>query len=243
MQAERTGTAWQKRRRQPERMDDPGLPVQLHRQALKGLARLNRVSGIARVLFGELRQVARAIPDRPLRVLDVACGGADVLIACARRAAREGLQFQFTGCDRSSTALEAASEAARHHGCSDCRFYCHDILAEELPESYDVVMNALFLHHLDEDEVVTAVSHMAAAARRRLLIDDLLRSRFGYWLARLACHALTRSPVVHFDGPVSVQAAFSEAELATLLPQAVPWNWQFRRHWPQRILCVGRPQP
>ncbi|HHK42839.1 MAG TPA: methyltransferase domain-containing protein, partial [Planctomycetaceae bacterium] len=222
---------------------DPTLPVQLHRQALKGLARLNRVSGIARVLFGELRQVARAVPDRPLRVLDVACGGADVLIACARRAAREGLRFQFTGCDRSPTALEAASEAARRHGCSDCRFYGHDILAEELPESYDVVMNTLFLHHLDEEEVVTAVSHMAAAARRRLLIDDLLRSRFGYWLAQLACRTLTRSPVVHFDGPVSVQAAFSEAELATLLPQAVPWNWQFRRHWPERILCVGRPQP
>ncbi len=163
MQAERTGTAWQKRRRQPERMDDPTLPVQLHRQALKGLARLNRVSGIARVLFGELRQVARAIPDRPLRVLDVECGGADVLIACARRAAREGLRFQFTGCDRSSTALQAASEAARRHGCSDRRFYGHDILAEDLPESYDVVMNTLFLHHLDEEEVVTAVSHMAAA--------------------------------------------------------------------------------
>ncbi len=242
MQAERTATAWQKRRRQPERMDDPRLPAPLHRQALRGLARLNRVSGIARVLFRELRQVAREVPDRPLRILDVACGGADVLLACARRAVRAGLRFQFTGCDRSPTALEAASEAAHRHGCSDCRFFCHDILAEELPESYDVVMNTLFLHHLDEEEVVTAVRHMAAAATQRLLIDDLLRSRFGYWLAQLACRALSRSPVVHFDGPVSVQAAFSEQELATLLPKAVPWSWQFCRHWPQRILCVGRPQ-
>ena len=241
MQAERTGTVWEARRRQPERMDDPQLPADLHRKALRDLARLNAICGVARVVYAELRRVAHEAGGRPLRVLDVACGGGDVLLACAQRAARENLLFEFAGCDRSATALEAASEAAERGGPA-CRFYTHDILAGPLPESYDVVMSTLFLHHLSEEEVVTALRHMAAAATRCLLIDDLVRSRLGYWLAQLACHVFSRSPVVRFDGPVSVKAAFREAELAALLPRAVPWSWRFRRHWPQRILCVGRPQ-
>src|SRR5690606_32364894 len=98
------------RDRIPELMDDPGLDPGEHRRALAGLARINRVSGSAGVLWGPVRGLARGQPDRPLRVLDVATGSGDVPVRLSRKAAAAGLdRIAFHGCDLSPTAVEAAA--------------------------------------------------------------------------------------------------------------------------------------
>jgi hypothetical protein len=66
------------RNRQPELMDDPGLDEGLHHGALRGLARLNVVTRSSHLLWVAIRRLADEVPDRPLRILDVASGGGDV---------------------------------------------------------------------------------------------------------------------------------------------------------------------
>jgi hypothetical protein len=51
-------------------------------------------------------------------------------------------------------------------------------------------------------------------------VNDLTRSRAGLVLVWAACRLLTRSPVVHFDGPVSVRAAFTPREALALAERA-----------------------
>ena len=113
------------RDRQPEQMDAPNLPKDEHLRALAGLARLNRVSGVATAMYRQLRRHAVALGDRPLNVLDVASGGGDVPVAWAARAKREGLRLQLTLLDVSAVAVEEQHVAAafvvallvpRHHG-------------------------------------------------------------------------------------------------------------------------------
>jgi hypothetical protein len=65
------------RRLQPELMDQPGLDPARHRQALRGLRRINFWSRSAGILWPALAGLARAA-QRPLRVLDQATGGGDV---------------------------------------------------------------------------------------------------------------------------------------------------------------------
>jgi hypothetical protein len=77
---------------------------------------------------------------------------------------------------------------------------------------------------------------MAAAAQRLVLVDDLRRTRFGYALAWIACQLLTRSPVVHTDGPRSVRAAFTLAEARQLAARAGLDDCRISPHWPQRFL-------
>ena len=56
---------------QPEAMDDPSLEAGRHRRALRGLSRLNRLSGSVRIVWPSIRALARR-EKRRLRILDLA---------------------------------------------------------------------------------------------------------------------------------------------------------------------------
>lgn len=230
------------RDRQPELMDQPGLDAAPHRRALRALRRINVISRIDHAVWREIAGLAAATNGSPLRVLDVASGGGDVAIRLAGQAARRGIALEVHGCDISPTAVEHATEAAGQVGVSGVRFFQQDVLGEPLPEGYDVVMCSLFLHHLDEGEADALLRKMAAAARRAVLIDDLVRSRLGYLMAWLAGRLLTRSPIVRVDGPLSVRAAFTVAEALRVAERAGLQGATARRHWPQRFLLSWNKQ-
>ena len=101
-------------------------------------------------------------------------------------------------------------------------------------------MCSLFLHHLAEDEAVQVLRSMAQAARHQVLVSDLRRSRLGWWLAWVGTRMLTMSPVVHFDGPVSVAAAFTCAELKNLADRAGLQDARVVRCWPSRMFFTWR---
>ncbi|MHC4893372.1 MAG: class I SAM-dependent methyltransferase, partial [Planctomycetota bacterium] len=93
-------------------MDDPQLEPQRHRDALAGLARLNAWSVSDRALFKPIAALATQL-GRPLRLLDVACGGGDQIVRLARRARRQGFELRPSGLDVSPLALEVAADKAR----------------------------------------------------------------------------------------------------------------------------------
>lgn len=203
--------------RRPERMDDPSLPAPDHRQALAGLARINAISGSAAVFWSELEPFCRAA-GRPLRLLDLASGGGDVALALWRKARTAGLPLAVDGCDRDETAVGIANHRAAG---AEVRFFRHDALADPLPDGYDIVTSSLFLHHLSDDEAAGFLARLAST--RLAMVQDLDRSPLGWLLAWGGTRLLSRSPVVHFDGPVSVEAAFTVREAAALARRA---GWQ-----------------
>lgn len=220
------------RRRIPERMDDPGLEANRHVLALSELARLNRLSRTARAFWTELRR--EPVASTPLRVLDVACGGGDVALDLARLARSAGRAIQVDGCDLSDRAVGVASESARRAGLP-CRFFTLDALRDPFPPGYDFLVTSLFLHHLDEPQVVSLLRRMAASARRGILVSDLRRTRTGLILTWMATRALCRSSVVRYDGPASVRAAFREDEVRILAGRAGLEGFTLTRTWPQRL--------
>ncbi|MEO8271245.1 MAG: hypothetical protein ABI557_16100, partial [Aureliella sp.] len=83
---------------------------------------------------------------------------------------------------------------------------------------------------------------MSSAARRLVLIEDLLRSRLGFVLCWAGVRLLTRSKVVHIDGPLSVRAAFTLREIKGLLNEAGWSDAQLSQRWPERFLIQYRPE-
>jgi SAM-dependent methyltransferase len=232
-----TQSSLETRCRRPELMDQPGLDPGRHLEALRGLGRINALSRTGAVLWEAIARLARegAWAGTPIQVLDLACGGGDVALALARRATCEGVPLEIAGCDISPRAVDFARRQAEARGAG-VRFLVLDALHDDLPVDYDVVSCSLFLHHLDEPDAVALLRRMAAAARRLVLVDDLVRGRAAYWLAWTACRVLSRSPVVHFDGPASVAAAFTIAEARALAARAGLEGAVLTRHWPQRFL-------
>jgi 2-polyprenyl-3-methyl-5-hydroxy-6-metoxy-1,4-benzoquinol methylase len=230
------------RRRHDELMDQPGLDAGEHIQALQALERVNRVSRSGSHLWREIERLSKKRNGSPLRVLDIACGGGDIAIDLAKRARHARLNIQIDGCDLSPQAVAYAQEQANAAGLNS-EFFTLDILADPIPSDYDILTSTLFLHHLDEADALTFLQKMRDAAGRMVLVDDLIRSRLGYLLAVIGCHVLSRSPIVHFDGPVSVQGAFTVSEMRQMANAAGLNGAIFTTHWPQRFLMSwSRPE-
>ena len=227
-----------RRNRQPELMDQPGLDAAEHDCALRGLARVNWFSRSAAILWPTLRELARGQGDSPLRILDVACGGGDVTVALVQCARREGVVMRMAGCDFSDTALAIARRCA-NKAREEIEFFQHDVLKEPLPARFDAVICSLFLHHLDESDAIHVLQSMSQAGRA-VLVNDLVRSQRGYLLAVIGTRLLSRSRIVHVDGPLSVAGAFTPHEAWQLCESAGLHGATISRHWPQRFLLTWR---
>lgn len=222
------------RRRVEELMDEPGLDAEQHRAALAGLRRINAASNAARPIAETIVRWAKQQNLSRVRILDVACGGGDVPIEVARLARERGVELDLTFVDRSATALQQASASAAAEGLVVTTAVAD--ATQSLPaESFDVVTNSLFLHHLDSDDVIAALANMRRAGRL-VVISDLRRALTGYWFAWAGCRVLSRSPIVHFDGPVSVRGAWTIDELRLMATAAGMNGVSLRRQWPFRML-------
>jgi len=230
------------RRRQPELMDQPGLDECAHRSALVGLRRVNGISRTGRVFWEELQRLVTQRRISKVRLLDLACGGGDLAIWLARQGQRSELELTVHGYDISPTAVAYAKEKSLAAGVQNAQFFECDALNGSLDqqpdEAFDIVLCTLFLHHLEEQQAVALLQGMAARARHAVIIDDLRRTRLGYGLAWIGCRLLTRSPIVHVDGPLSVQGAFTVDEARSLAGKAGLQNVSIATHWPQRFLMT-----
>ena len=229
------------RQLRPEWMDRPDVDPREHAVALRALERVNWISGSHYPIWRAIRALAHRGSGDPIRVLDVACGGGDITVNLARAAKRARVNVTVAGCDLSETAIAFASQRAAHAGM-DCRFFRFDVLHDAWPTDYDVIYSSLFLHHLESAEAESVLTHMGRSARRMVIVNDLVRGKLGYFLARVGCLVLTRSPIVHYDGPVSVAGAFTPDELREMAVRSGMSGATVSRVWPQRMLLVwNRP--
>jgi 2-polyprenyl-3-methyl-5-hydroxy-6-metoxy-1,4-benzoquinol methylase len=230
------------RRREAELMDQPGLDIREHRHALAALGRANLVSRTVASLWPRIRCASGTARRTPLRLLDIASGGGHVAILLARRAAREGIALDVTGCDNSPVAVDDARTRAARAGVERVRFEHADALNGSWPDEVDILVCTLFLHHLDEEEAVALLRRSKTAARRLVLVSDLRRSRLGYAFAWAGCRLLSRSRVFHVDGTRSVAAAFTPDEAGHLARSAGLAGAHITTLWPQRWLLAWSPE-
>lgn len=217
---------------QAEVMDDPGLEPDRHLDALRALGRVNRVSLAGRRLWHEVAALHSRL-GRPVRILDLACGGADLLADLATRAHRAGTPVELHGCDVSPVAVEHGRRTAP--AGAPIEVFQLDALTGELPGGYDLLTSSLFLHHLDDAQAVSLLRRMSEAAREALFVQDLCRTRLGYLFAWIGLHTMTRSDVARVDGLRSVRAAFTVDEARSLCSEAGLTGAAVRRCWPQRF--------
>lgn len=223
-----------RRHREPEIQDQPDLDSELLRQALAGLESINFWSCSPYVLWPSIRALGRQM-QRPLRVLDIATGAADVPISLWRLARRAKIALQVEACDLNPRTVSFAQHRARGKR-ADVHVFPLDVLHQEIPHAYDVVTCSLFLHHLSDAEAVLVLGRMAQAATHLLLVNDLLRCVGGLVLAHVATPFLTRSQVNRVDSVRSVRAAFTVDEVQLLVRRAGLSGAVVEKRWPCRYL-------
>ena len=235
MNAHRHGIGLDHRHRRDEIMDAPDLPPARLVETLKGLGLVNTITRSSRLMWPDLVAAARRNPGESLRVLDIACGGGDVLITLARWAAKAGIAVELAGCDASAEAVayarEQAAKSSARVAFSELR-----VARDPLPDGYHMIMSTLFLHHLEENDAVAFLREAAAKARDRLVIQDILRSRLSYWFARLGTRLLLLNDICRIDGRRSVEGAFTRDEANALARAAGLEDVEIAQRFPFRYL-------
>lgn len=224
-----------------ERMDDPAVDPRALRRAFAALSRVHLLSGTGRRLRRALAGLAAAAPvgSRPLRMLDLACGGGDASLDAAAWARRRGVALDVVAVDRSPTALTVVQERARRRGLSITCIQADAV--DGLPAGpFDLAFSSLFLHHLEADAVVRVLAACRGRARH-LVMEDLARSRLGLLMAHVTLRLVSRSRVAWHDGPASVRAGWRRAELEELARCAGLAGARVRRCWPERWLLEAGP--
>ena len=126
--------------------------------------------------------------------------------------------MRVDGCDVSATAVSLATDHAERRSV-EANFFRLDANAATMPRDYDAIVSNLFLHHLSSSDAAMLLKKMSAAAPV-VVVTDLVRGPIGYAAAFVGTRLLSRSTIVHTDGPLSVRAAFTLEEARLLADRA-----------------------
>jgi len=202
-----------------ELMDDPACDPELLRATLRRFDTINRlVSGWGRVYRSRIRPYLASL-DRPARVLDLGCGGGDVVTHLARHAARDGLDVEWVGADPDPRAIEVA--IAR--GAWRARFACTDSTALlDAGERFDLVLSNHVLHHLTPTELTRFADESRRLSRGLVLHGDIERGRTAYALYAIGITPFAPGTFLRTDGLRSIRRSYRGGELAASLGQ--PWR-------------------
>lgn len=216
-----------------ELMDDPGCDPVMLATTLRRFDTVNRlVSGWSRIYRSRLAPTLAAL-GRPTRVLDLGCGGGDLVVRLATLARRDGLDVHWLGVDPDARAVEVAARSA--NGRIGFRAAdAGDLLASG--DRFDAVISNHVLHHLNDD-----LASFAAESRRLshgvVLHGDIARSRRAYALYAVGITPLAPGTFLRTDGLRSIRRSFTPSELADELAVKAPEVWSVARPAPFRLLA------
>jgi len=220
-----------------EAIDDPECDAETLRRTYAHLAIINKTLSRMGYLLRRhvIDDVARL--GGSATVLEMGCGGGDVLAALARAGARAGVDLRLVGLDRDPRAVARARQTLEPYANARVEVGGIDDLARF---SADYVVCNHVLHHIPPDDVVAVLRKLRLAARRRLLVNDLERSAMAYRLYTALAAAAFHGSFVYADGRLSIRKGFRVPELEAACVQAdFPPGFRVERVAPWRVVVTA----
>lgn len=196
--------------------------------SLRDIVRINRLTGGHNVLRQRLAPLFR--DDEAFTILDAGSAMGDAAIQIRKqfpRATVYSLDYRF------------------HHvlHAPPPRLVADAFHLPLRPRSFDAVYCGLFLHHFTGGEVVELLRAFGAVSRRFVIVNDLERHLLPFYFLPATSWLFGWDPVTLHDGPVSVQAAFTGAEIEQLARAAGLRSIDVRVHRPAFRVSMVAERP
>lgn len=217
---------------QSELMDGPEASEQELVRALQELETVNKWLGGYAPLYDAYKRIG--LHREPLTIMDLGCGGGDVLRKTAEWLQRQGLSnYRLIGVDNHNVMTEYASN--QNQNWANMEFVTSDAFDEKLKDyKPDIVLNNLFCHHFRDTSLRQLLQWMQKLAGKAVIINDLHRHWFAYYSIMLLTKLISSSRFVKYDAPVSVARSLTSQEWQQVLQEAdikdysLRWMWAWR---------------
>ena len=216
-------------------MDDLHCEGEVVDQTLRELEVINKWLGGNHVTINGLQRLITDCKDRPdhLVIVDIGCGGGDMLKLVASWARRNKLEVDLVGVDANPNIIRYAEKNT--FALPEIRYQTLDIFSAEFEAlEYDVLLATLFTHHFEDGQLAQLLSQVQRQARLGVVINDLHRHWFAFYSIKMLTRLFSKSAMVRNDAAVSVLRAFLKKEWVDLMHKAgienyrIRWMWAFR---------------
>ncbi|MFY0607558.1 MAG: methyltransferase domain-containing protein [Cyclobacteriaceae bacterium] len=214
-----------------EIMDDLEISGEVVPQTLRELDYINRKLGGNEISLTAFKRILKT--HRVNSLVDLGCGGADIVKQMAKIARKQSAKVQFTALDANPHIIKYA--ASNTSDWPNIQSKCVNIFDESFQkEQYDIIHCCLFLHHFTHGQLVKLFRQFAQQARVAIIVNDLQRHTLAYYSIKWLTRLFSKSYMVRNDAAISVARGFTKRELVSILKEAgisnytLRWRWAFR---------------
>lgn len=218
-----------------EIMDDFTLSGKALRVNLDILSGINKWLGGNQVSLDGIQKLIKDLPkNKELIIVDLGCGNGDILRKIAAIGKKHGHNFKLIGIDANKDSIQYASLLSL--GYNNISYLQMNIFSDAFKDlEYDIALSTLFLHHLNDREILDKLCLLKEQARVGIVVNDLHRSKLAYFLFNIISFFINNK-IIRNDGLVSIKRGFKKSELEYFAKQldiksAIHWKWAFRYQW------------
>ena len=219
-----------------EIMDDFELKGSELKKTLKDLDRVNYLLGGNQITHRGLKELLKNVSkDRTIRIADIGCGSGDMLRRIADFGREENYSFELIGIDANRHAVKIAEEISASY--PEINFLNLNIFSEEFNKmKFDIILCTLTLHHFSDKEIKHLIEQLYRQSELGIVINDLHRTKWAYFLFKLFCAGFIRNEIAKQDGLTSILRGFTKHEMKEFSSKiqaehTIKWKWAFRYLW------------
>ncbi len=216
-----------------EWMDDLDSGGEVITQTLRELDIINRSLGGNTISIQGLKTLLHNPSKREYTLVDLGCGGGDILILMAKWAKKNNMALRLIGIDANPNIVAYAEERCKAY--PEITFQSVNIFSDVFKQQqFDIVHASLFTHHFTDEQLVQLFSTIRQQAKIGFIINDLHRHWLAYYAIKILTRFLSKSAMVRHDAAVSVARSFKKQEWVSIFKQSgitdfsIVWKWAFR---------------
>lgn len=215
-----------------EQMDQPDCDLELLFNTYRQFSTINRLISGWQLIYRKFIRTVISDRDQTYSILDIGCGGGDIIRLLDKLTKKEGFTVNFTGIDPDERAVQYLAEKEWPANITFLQTTSSELAQKK--REFDIVISNHLMHHLIEAELAALCEDAEKLASKRVLFNDIERSDIGYASFRTFAPLIFRNSFIVEDGLTSVKRSFRKQELRQLLPA----EWQVHRQFPFRLLAV-----
>lgn len=215
-----------------EFMDDPNCDSELLEATYNQFESVNKLLGGWNRIYQKYIRQPLIDAGENASLLDIGCGGGDILRLLDGFCRRDNLNVRFTGIEPDSRAISYIKKQNWPDHFSFSQAFSGNLVEQE--KSFTIVISNHLMHHLTPEELDQLCGDAENLASRRIIFSDIERSDLGYAGFRAIAPLLFKNSFIVEDGIRSIRRSYQKDELEANLPD----NWAVKRQFPFRLLAI-----